>query len=296
VIDKLEITVDPEIPLSAEFESEFQQMRKLPHDLYKEKASIRAHGVNAILLRHCRFNATHKLSMVRSSEMTLDQTATFIENIFDCDPWALRLSRVDFAIDLSGLSMDWVRAHIRVPRKRWKDERGFTEGPTGRKQGRTLYLGSTADLFRFYDKGIHLARRLPPTSSAQQLQTNNSLTRIERQLRTGRIPSDISTLSKLRDNGSAFDPFAPLYIACGGKGEPKMVNYSAREVLEGTGFRRLVERDGFAKTWDLLNALSRGNARRFVRRAADFIPPDPVGFQLPDFFEMHLDGLRRQLA
>jgi hypothetical protein len=281
--------VDPEIPLNAKFESEYRRMRQMPNKYYKEKASLRPLGMNAILFRYCRYNAKHKLSIVRVSRITIQDVAELVEKVFDCDPWDFRLARVDFAIDLPNVSMPWVRAHVRVPRKRWKGERGFDEQSGDSKQGMTLYIGSKADLFRFYDKAAQLNRRGACGGDV-------ALTRIERQLRTSRIPTAISTLSSLTMNAREFNPFAPLSFATGGEIQPGIEGRSARQALEGTGFRNWIEEQGYAKTCERLNALSRGNAGRIVRRLGDFIPPDPEGFEVPDLFAMHRESLMHQIG
>jgi hypothetical protein len=297
VIDKLEVTVDPEIPLNAQFESEYRRVRKTPDKIYKDKASIKPLGMNAILFRYCRFNATHKLSIVGVSRMTIQDVAALIVKVFDCDPWDLRLARVDFAIDLPTVSMDWIRAHARVPHKHWKDERGFDERSAGLEQGKTLYIGSSADLFRFYDKGAQLARQAAfAEPQLERSRVRGPLTRIERQLRTGRIPDVVSSLAKLEANALSFDPFAPLSFATGGKVNPRMEDYSAVECLAGDGLRNRIVKHGFAKTWEMLNSSSRGNASRIFKRLADFVPEDPAGFELPDLFEMHREGLKYQLG
>jgi hypothetical protein len=289
VIDKLEVAVDPETPLNARFESEYRQMRQMPHKLYKEKTLLRPLGMDAILFRYCRYNARHKLSIVQVSQMTIQDVAKLIEKVFDCDPWDLRLARVDFAVDLPNVSMPWVRAHVRVPRKRWKDERGFDKQSGDSTQGMSLYIGSKADLFRFYDKAAQLNRRGACGGDV-------ALTRIERQLRTSRIPIAISTLSGLSMNVSEFNPFASLSFATGGEVEPGFEGNSARRALEGTGFRNWVQEQGYAKTWERLNALSRGNAARIVRRLGNFVPPDPEGLEVPDLFAIHRESLMHQVG
>jgi hypothetical protein len=78
VIDKLEVTVDPEVSLNVQFESKYRRVRKKPDKLYKEKASILPLGMKAILFRYCRFNARHKLSIVRISRMTIQEVVALV--------------------------------------------------------------------------------------------------------------------------------------------------------------------------------------------------------------------------
>jgi hypothetical protein len=292
VIDKLEVTAGPEVPLNAQFESEYRRVRKMPDKIYKEKASIKPLGMNAILFRYCRFNATHKLSIVGVSRMTIQDVAALIVKVFDCEPWDLRLARVDFAIDLRDVAMDWIRAHVRVPHKSWKDERGFDERSKGLERGKTLYIGSSADLFRFYDKGAHLAGR---SASSTDGLGRGTLSRIERQLRRGRIPLEICTLKTLVANATSFKAFAPLTFVAGGMAELRPSDYSFREYFEGTQLRHRIEQYGLARTWQFLNE-NWGNAGRTVARLADFVPPTPTGFRPPRLSEMHREGLRFQLG
>ena len=296
-IDKVEVTVEPEVPLNTRFETEYRRMQKMSDEIYREKTDIRPLGIKAVLLRYCRFNATHKLSIVGVSQMKIQDVAELLVKVFDCNPWEIRLSRVDFAIDLRNVGMNWIRAHVRVPYKRWRDERGFDERSKGLKQGKTLYIGSNADLFRFYDKHAQLVERFGTGALGfDGPDVGSPLTRIERQLRTAQIPSAISTLAKLSKNAHTFNPFAPLWIARGGKVDPRVGDYSVRRTLEGAGLRHWIEKHGFAKTWEMLNTVSRGNARRIVSRLADFIPADPPGFEFPDLFASYCVGLNRQLG
>lgn len=296
MIDKVAVTAGAEIPLDPEFEWRYRCVRKMPDAYYKEKAPLRALDIDAVILRHCRFNASQKLCAIGVSSMTIQDVAALVSRVFDCDPWELRLARIDFAIDLNNVDMHWIRAHARVRHKRWKDERGFDK-PTNRvDQGRALYIGSGSDFFRFYDKSAELLSHT--SSKAHESERSRSaglLTRIERQLRTGRIPPSISNLKKLEANAAAFNPFAPLSFAPGGKVE-RGEGYCARQALEGAGMRAWIEQLGFARAWERLNKCSKCNAGRIVRRLADFIPPDPEGLELPDLFAIHRESLGFQLG
>jgi hypothetical protein len=70
--------------------------------------------------------------------MTIQDVAALILKVFDRDPWDLQLARVDFALDLRDVAMDWIRAHVRVLHKHWKDERSFDGRSKGLEQGKTL--------------------------------------------------------------------------------------------------------------------------------------------------------------
>jgi len=290
LIDKLDVKLPPEIPLTTEVESGLALAKKLKHPaLYEKGFDLAPLGIPAILQRRCIFGATQKLSIKDTGRRCIREMAAIIEKVFDADPWESRIARVDFALDLPGMPIDLFRCLVRVANKRdcW-ERRG-----AGDFQGLSLYIGHTADMFRFYDK--HAESRYRSGTALNDGQ-QPPLTRIERQMRTTRIPNEVSTLSGLVRHGMDFNPFLPLRFAKGGKAEPHMQDYPIRDYLAGMGLRWEIIQHGYARVYQNLNERSKGNATRTMTRLRDFLPPDSGDFCELDLFELYRSSLSRQLT
>ncbi len=292
MIDKVEVSVGRHIPFTRAFEYEYKAIRsKAASKYYKERIDLRQCGLHAILHRHCRFNGTHKLAVLETARMSLRQMAMVIGNVFECDPWNLRLARLDLAVDVQGIPVQWFRNHMCAPRKRQIKVIGVEE-ETPEDSGGTTYFGSGADLVRLYDKEAELRSKSCRPAETERL----ALTRIERQLRSGRIPRELTDLGALTNNAAHFNPFASVILLPGGKPQPNPQDYSLRHYLEGIGLRQLVHQLGLQRVWNILSARSRGNARRKFRQLSDFLPPDPEGFRVPDLFSIYQTSLCWQLS
>jgi len=292
VIDTLEVSVNREIPFTAEFRNAYRHIyTEAISEHYKTRADLRACGLPATLHYSCRFTRNHKLGILRVAERSFEQIMTTIQQVFECDPLNLRLARIDFAVDVPGIPVKWFRNHMCVPRKR--RVRVFGLKPESKDDNsETIYFGSGADLVRVYDKVAEAKakhRQLPPGE-------NTVLTRVERQCRSGRIPRVLTTLADLMHNATTFNPFATVLLLSGGRCEPNIDDYLLRTYLEGTGFRQLVIDYGLQQVRNMFGSRSRGNASRKIRQLRDFLPPDPEGLQLPDLFSLYVRSLNRQLV
>jgi hypothetical protein len=223
--------------------------------------------------------------------MSLREMVVVIESVFECDPWDLRLARLDLAVDVPGIPFNWFRNHMCVPRKRQIKVIGIEED-TQDGGGGSMYLGGGADLVRLYDKEAELRSKSRRPAETERL----ALTRIERQLRSGRIPRELTHLGALMNNAAHFNPFASVILLPGGNPQPSPQDYPLRRYLEGIGLRQLIGHLGLQRVWNVLSVRSRGNARRKFRQLSDFLPPDPEGFQVPDLFALYLRSLHCQLS
>jgi hypothetical protein len=307
MFDRMELRADPEIPFTDCLETVYPNLRQRssPTENYKGMLDLRGFGLEALLFIGCRFGATNKIVFRGAAKMTLRQMAAGAARVFDCDPYDLRLARLDPALDIPGISMEWARSHVRVARKRCLKE----IGGTANNSGQTLYFGRGGDSIRLYDKRLEqmrkyerLMRKLGPESfrSFEDFSgippTGLPVVRIERQMRVGRIPPQLDTLGSLEQNISTFNPFAAIVIYTGGKPEPNDDDYSIRKYMEGKGFRQTILERGLANTRALLNARTGGNASRKMRQLSDFLPPDPEDFSPPNLFEMFQESIGRQLS
>ncbi len=288
----------PNVPFASQVHAYGRKLFRRASQLYQEQIDLQPVGVAAILFLSCRYNGNHKLSFLRTATLSLSQITAMTEQIFECDSRNLRLARVDFAVDLSGVSIDWARTHVRVSRKRVSTNSGGRRYLQSRP---TLYFGCTSDLFRIYDKQAERLSRRGETRSHHDSRVGlvessaDCLTRVERQIRRTRIPHEISTLEQLSLNALNFDPFAPLIVHLGGKPELDIRKYAVNRYLEGIGFRTLITELGLAAAWHLISRGCGGNARRVFDRLADFVPTTPETVVFPDLFAMHQRSIRPQL-
>ena len=155
--------------------------------------------------------------------MSLGQMAMVIGKVFECDPWDLRLARLDLAVDVPGIPVRWFRNHLCVPRTRQIKVIGIEEDAQDGGGG-TMYLGGGADLVRLYDKEAELRSKSCRPAETERL----ALTRIEHQLRSGRIPRELTHLGALMNNAAHFNPFASVILLPGGKPRPSPQDYPLR--------------------------------------------------------------------
>lgn len=307
MFDRVELRADPEIPFTDCLESAYPDIRQKssPIKNYKGRLDLKKFGLEAFLFIRCQFGATNKIVFRRATKTTLRQMADGAAKVFDCDVYDLRLARLDLAVDLHGISMEWVRGHVRVARKRCLKE----IGGTAKNPGQTLYFGRGGDSIRLYDKRLEQMRKyerlmrklgpesLPSFEDFSGIPPNGlPVVRIERQMRIGRIPPQLDTLGSLEQNITTFDPFAPIVIHRGGKPKLNPEEYPVRKYFESTGFRQTIIERGFAETWAFVNARTGGNASRKVQQLSDSMPPDPEDFSPPNLFAMFHESIGRQLS
>ena len=279
----------PSVPFTREFEVAYRTLRPKSDEYYKARFDLRQCGIHAMLHYSCRFNGKHKVAILSAAEKSPWQMAAVIEQVFECDALKLRLSRVDCTADVPGISVQWFWTHMRVLRKRRIKTINVCEECCN-ETGCTCYYGHGADLIRVYDKLAERRSKSREDPGSEQ----GALTRVERQLKSGRTPREFATLRDLTGNAAAFNPFASVVLLRGGKPEPNINDYPSGRYLQGLGLRQLILERGLAKAWNALSVSSRGNAGRKLSQLRDFLPADPKDFQIPDLFELYLRSLHRQ--
>jgi hypothetical protein len=294
VVDKLDLSVTPDIMMTEWIRSRLETLPTHCSALYKERIDLRPIGISAMLLISCRYNRKHKLAFIKTAKLGFDEIAAQARRVFECDPLKLHAARIDFAADVPGIPVNWFRSHMRVLRKRVTTEHGREACNV------TLYFGSKVDLIRIYDKRLQASdardkrARLCGGDQTLSVAEGPPLTRIERQIRSSRIPQKLSTLAQLKVYAAEFDPFEAVVFHSGGIPLLDIRKYRTGRFLEGTGLRCLILEQGLARTWHEINVNSGGNAKRFFDRLAHFIPPAPETFCFPNLHEIYQKGVRLQ--
>ena len=142
-------------------------------------------------------SADHKIEVLDVGTKKRTEILREISSIFDTDPTALSVMRVDLTADVEEVPLSWFREAVRVSHKRWRagitGERFF--GEMGNRNIQTLYYGRRPNLFRIYDKMAEhraayqsLTRSLknqqpPPFEDLYGRRSDGpALTRVERQI------------------------------------------------------------------------------------------------------------------
>jgi hypothetical protein len=276
MIDKLDLRIPRLIPFSRSFKEHYDELhtKNVFHrtDYYAHSADLSAYGIDARLSLYAlkgRENG-HKLELRRVSRMSRTEIQQVIRAVFDVFPNTLKVARVDFAVDVPNITVDWCRKNMEV---RYKRARGaITSDPSmGHFAGsiiETLYFGKRPNLIRIYDKRAQLhheaktqaTRIQQPGFRASFDQTSSSradvalaLTRIERQIGKG-LPKEIETLGNLLSPSLTFDPFDCLKIT----NSPPAPIISPEESFE--------TRSTALFLFDLIHAEGRQAANAYVRK------------------------------
>jgi len=73
-------------------------------------------------------------------------------------------------------------------------------------------------------------------------------------------------------------------------------DYDFTKYFTGMHLRRLIEEQGFHRTKQLINRLTKRNASRVLRRYADFFPPDILMLTKEALFERYQQSVLEQMA
>jgi hypothetical protein len=295
MIDKLDLRIRPRMPFTSEFDRVYSKLRAMDRGpfraakYYEYSGDLREYGYNVRLSLYCSMNETgnHKLELFDVGEMNRTQILREITQIFDVDdPLSLPVMRVDFAVDVPGVPLEWFRETVRVEHKRFRaavtGEPFYSEMGKGRIQ--TLYFGKRPKLIRIYDKHAEyqeqyrtLVRKLgkdvkPPSfESVFGISDPNSiLTRVERQI-GGSIPTEVGTLKQLVEPNFEFEPFEKLRIIDHPVTPEVDSNLSFETRCTGLHLRSVARDEGMQAANAFISKYSNGNASWVRKKYQSFL-------------------------
>jgi hypothetical protein len=317
VIDKLDLRVPRHAPFTPAFQRKYGELRALekgpfrPAKFYEYAGDLRQYGHNLRLNLFCRMEkaGNHKIELIDVGTMSRSQIVREVGDVFEVSPSMLGVMRVDFAVDVPELPVQWFRETVRVEHKRFRSavtgERFYSEMGTGGIQ--TLYFGKRPNLIRIYDKQAeyrHQYRNMvragfesPFESAFPGVAEDSILTRIERQI-GGRVPVEFESLGKLFKSGFECKPFSKL----------KIIDHPATpDIGSGLTFetlctlrylRRMAQEDGMHAVKEFVSKRSNGNARWVWKKYGPLLSSHAsqhgiTGAELQTRFE---DSMRRQLS
>ena len=290
MIDKLEVRVPERAAFTSDFNSLFlrRDLKLSSSRHYKIVVDLRQDLLNLILHYRCKHGdeRNHKLEFVNTATMTLLEMREAIQRVFRINAEELPVMRLDLAADVEGIGVPWFAEHTRVRYKRWLAKLGVIgAGAMGNREIQTLYYGKRPNVIRIYNKleeyRMQYRRILrqvsgnvtPPTFEARfgVPEFGHILTRLERQMGDGRIPSELATVGDLQ-NCAEFDPSDGVEFISGGRLEPNPSDYTFMEYSTGMHLRHLAETEGMQAALAYIIRQSKRNKKWALKKFGDFLP------------------------
>jgi hypothetical protein len=320
VIDKLEIRVPAMTPVGKDLEPVYGELRRgivvpgfRPSPHYSRVGDLRPFGINAIAHLSCKRGArpNHKLELLDTGQVGFDEILGTVEQVFRFDPLSAEVMRVDLAADVDGVSVSYFERAAYAAYKRWACDIGKLEcSRMGSAEIETIYLGKRPNCIRIYNKVAEyrqqyrrLERDLKPRACPLPFERifhipeTAILTRVERQIAAGRVPPELSTVQRLRENAADFNPFDRLRLIPGLDKPPKPNELGLSTWLQGMQLRRLADELGMQRLRKFVNRHSKGNAARMFAQFAEFLP-SASGEALSEegLYGRYRESIARQLA
>jgi hypothetical protein len=298
VIDKLELAVPQftdfkpailQVMREIDWERGSSRVRRSPH--YAGILDLHPFGTDAFLHAYNKHRTPrdHKLELLDTGKKTYSELAQQIESVFDVNPDGLRVMRIDLCADVYGTHVSWFQPRARIKYKRFAREIGELKyEQMGERSIQTLVAGKRPNVFRFYDKTAECmvdfkkrSRKVSKDAEPLDFQTEYGfspetvLTRVERQIGGGKIPSQLSTFGTVVREAPEFNPFAPIEIV--GSSSHSTPGFEECEWIEwvvGTRLNELRQEWGMQQLRIVMNRRTKGNSARLLERYSRFFPDD----------------------
>jgi hypothetical protein len=262
-------------------------------------------------------DGNHKLELLDTGAISYQRMQQEITRVFDVDPSAMSITRIDLAADVPDVPVEWFQVHARAKWKQWL-ARFYSE--MDRRSVQTLYFGKRPNCIRIYDKVSEYqnqfhqmcrrasdAAELPTFEEVFKLPETSVLTRVERQIGGCRLPRPIDTIKKMRYLPD-FNPFDRLELL-NGKARSKQTtgtplkaalsthpDRDSDERMKGFVINLLFKELGAQEARAFLNQQSKGNAARYIRTYRAFLPSDDAGLDDYELLRRYQESVSRQLA
>jgi hypothetical protein len=276
-----------------------------PSQHYAGRADLREIGIDAILHLECKHGDNNsKLEVLDVGKKLYSDIVRLIENVAVVSPDQLGIMRIDLTADVPGVTVPWLKSHLRFKFKRTENEHGqFHYGLIGHGEVETILAGSRPNVFRVYNKTkecLFQFRRMQrkvgsdakPLKFEKEfgLRETDVLTRIERQCGGQRIPAEIATFGCLQ-NLPKFNPFDSLEIISSGQSDlPSPEECDGLEYYTGLGLHSEAQRTSMQELRKKLNKQTQGNAARTLVKYGRFFPD---GAETPITVEQVIETFRR---
>jgi len=256
---------------------------------YEYAGDLREYGLNVRLNLYCQMDkvGNHKLELIDVGTMKRSDIFREVVSIFDVDPRTLGIMRIDLAVDVPNVPVQWFRETVQAQRKRFRSavtgDRFYAEMGTGGIQ--TLYFGKRPNVIRIYDKRAeymaqyrNAIRKLGKGFESPSFESvmgfsypDSNLTRVERQF-GARIPSELATLGNVCAEGFECKPFANLKIIDHATLPEPNSNVSFETHCTGMYLRSIAENDGMQALQTFISKHSKGNVAWARKKYRSYLP------------------------
>lgn len=320
-VDKLDLRIPRNAHFTPEFQRLYRELRALDKgpfhaaNHYEFVGDLCEYGFSQRLNLYCRRDkvGNHKIELIGVGKMTRTQIFDEVSRVFDFYPRQATVMRVDFAVDIPDIPIQWFREAVRVKHKRFAaaltSKNFYSEMGNGGIQ--TLNFGKRPGLIRIYDKTAEnrqsystfiksLEKDVEPPSfdSIYGLGSGDRiLTRVERQIGT-RIPKQIATLADIIDTGGEFMPFAPIKILDHPAQLPEVPDLPFETYCTLRFLRELAQRDGLQAVRTLISRRSNGNPAWAWKKYGPHLPSatHEMGITEAELQARFVESLKRQMT
>jgi hypothetical protein len=321
MIDKIELR----LPSTVYFQREIRTLLRnvnyasgessmQPSRDYAGVGDLRPFGVDALLHYRCKrgSNGNHKLEMLETGSKPYSAICAQISAVVDAAIDDLGIMRIDLCADLPDVPVSWFQPRVRVKYKRTSRTIGpLTADIIGNMGIETISAGKRPNMVRIYDKVAEskmqfrkmerkASKDADPLNFEREFgfSPNAVRTRIERQFGGGRIPAALGTFGLL-PSAADFNPFEVLEISAntGCRLPTPKECESLTDYMAGIELNRRINAEGFQAVRRWLNAESRGNAARMLKRLSGFLPlSNGDSITVERIFETYRESVSRQLG
>jgi hypothetical protein len=122
-----------------------------------------------------------------------------------------------------------------------------------------------------------------------------TVTRVERQYGSDRIPASISTLGKLRTNAADLNPFEPLQFLTVMISDESVNTLHGEQFLKGQAVLRLLEKHGYQEARKLLQRKTSRNTLRLLDQIKNALE-NTIAITPPDLDTIYRNAVMAQLT
>jgi hypothetical protein len=303
MIDRLELSVPAHFPRNPAFWSKHRPKPASPKLPYETTIDARRScdlSVHYGHRTHIPAGRRHyKLDFTSTRLLTVDDLISRISSVFALSreqALALKVTRIDFAVDVADIPVQWFKESCRVRHKSKSGTYDTMKSETA-KGTTTVSFGGRPDLYRIYNK-IAEKRQRGEEILYTGMFTGGPVpvvTRIERQCNGRAVPKDLATLGALIDHGGKCDPFQNLVCTVGAKTIPCTEDWLPQRWLMNLGLACAVQRFGEASVRSRLNRTGNGNnAQRVFSKYSELRIDAGTGISREQLCELYRASTIRQ--
>jgi hypothetical protein len=326
MVDKLEVRIPrgtEYTPAFADLYGEIAHSEKWrstfrPAQHYLHTADLREFGHDVMLHSFNRHKeGDHKLELLNTGEKTYSEMLHEIERIFiGANPEGLDVMRIDSAVDVPGVGVDWFQKTARARYKQFAYQCSKIQMDTmGKREVQTIYFGKKPNCIRIYNKTAEhehqyskLLRKIgdneiPAFSEIFGCEKDAIKTRVERQMAAGRVPKKYTIVSAVKKHFHQFNPFDKLEFIKASRltPEPRICDFpSLKDYAAAMYFREKCGEMGMDLFRKWVNFHTGRNWKTFYEKFGHYLPApeqaDGAGVTEQELFDRYRESLTRQMA